>query len=142
MRLWGLLAERFAKSRHASTVFAKLLEEYIISTNPEKPLPANIYNKIETAVSIRNAAAASKRVDLDKQGTRLWNLSSKLKDATMDRELLCLSKTSLAHTVAHADLLSSRLRFSSTRLRSTMHPRFDFKYNYSHVAIDYEWGLT
>ena len=85
-------------------MFAKLLEEYIISTNPKKPLPADIHSKIETAVSIRNAAAASKRVDLDKQGTRLWNLSSKLKDASKDRELLCLGKTSLAHAVAHADL--------------------------------------
>ena len=138
MRLWGLLAERLAKSRHASTVFAKLLEECIVATDLEMPLLADIYSKIETAVSIRNGAAASKRVDLDKQGTRLWNLSSKLKD----RELLCLSKTSLVHAVSHADLQSSRLRFSSHRLRSTMHPRFGCKYDPSHVAIAYEWGLT
>ena len=100
MRLWVLLAERLAKSRHASTVFAELLEECIIATDLEKPLLADIYSKIETAASIRNGAAASKRADLDKQGTRLWNLSSKLKD----RELLCLGKTSLVHAVAHADL--------------------------------------
>ncbi|KAF6237883.1 hypothetical protein HO173_004084 [Letharia columbiana] len=65
---------------HSILVFAKLLEEYLTSASPEKPLPADIYNKIETAVSIRNTLAACRRVDLDKRGTRLWNLSSKLKN--------------------------------------------------------------
>ena len=76
-------------------VFAKLLEESLTSSsNPETSLPADIYNKIETAVSIRDAAAAGRRVDLDKQGTRLWNLSSKLKNTAKDGELLCLGKNS------------------------------------------------
>lgn len=71
-------------------MFAKRLEESLTSANPRKSLTADIYNKIETAVSIHNAAAASKRIDLDKQGTRLWNLSSKLKNAAKDAELLCM----------------------------------------------------
>lgn len=81
---------------HSILAFAKLLEEYLTSASPEKPLPADIYNKIETAVSIRNTLAASRRVDLDKRGTRLWNLSSKLKNTVEDGELLCLGKDSLS----------------------------------------------
>lgn len=114
-------------------MFAKRLEESLTSANPRKSLTADIYNKIETAVSIHNAAAASKRIDLDKQGTRLWNLSSKLKNAAKDAELLCMGKDQFHGAFAHADLDSSRLRFSSSRLRSTMHPRFRFKYNSCNV---------
>ena len=75
-------------------MFAKFLEEALTSANPEKPLPADIYSKIETAISIRNVVAASKRFDLDKQGTRLWNLSSKLKNTAKDGELFCLGTSS------------------------------------------------
>ena len=73
-------------------MFAKRLEESLASANPEKSLLAEIYTKIETVMSIHNAIAASRRVDLDKYGTRLWNLSSKLKNTTKDGELLCLGK--------------------------------------------------
>lgn len=76
-------------------MFAKRLEKSLTSANTEEPLLADIHNNIETADSIHNAAAASKRVDLDKQGTRLWNLSSKLKNTVKDGELLCLGKNSL-----------------------------------------------
>ena len=72
-------------------MFAKLLEETLTSANPEKPLPADIYSRIETAISIRNVVAPSKRFDLDKQGTRLWNLSKK---SAKDGELLCLGTSS------------------------------------------------
>lgn len=89
-----ILAHGLAKHRLASVVFAKLLEESLTAANAEKSLAADIYNKIETAVSIRNAAAASKRVELDKKGTKLWNLSSKLKRTTMDGEMFCLGKDS------------------------------------------------
>ena len=54
----------------------------------------DIYKKIEMAISVRSAAAASRRIDLDKQGTKIWNLSSKLKDIAVDGELLCSGKDS------------------------------------------------
>ena len=76
-------------------MFGKLLEESLTSTNPEESLPADVYSRIETAVSINNAAAASKRFDLDKQGTRLWNFSSKLKNIADDGESLCLGTSPL-----------------------------------------------
>lgn len=90
-----LLAQRLAKHRLVSIAFGKFLEENLTSANFEKSLPVDIYNRIEIAVSIRSGVAANRRGDLDKQGTRLWNLSSKLKNRAKDgepSELLCLGK--------------------------------------------------
>ena len=75
-------------------MFAKFLEDTLTSANPEKSLPGNIHTRIEIAVSIRDAAVVSRRVDLDKQGTRLWNLSSKLKKTAADEGMLCLGRVS------------------------------------------------
>ena len=92
-----LQAHRLAKNRLISIAFAKLLEESLTSTNTGKSISGDISRNIEAAVSLRNVAAASRRVDLDRHGTRLWNLSSKLKNTPKDGELLCLSnKASLS----------------------------------------------
>ena len=88
------LVQGLAKFRLASIVFAKLLEDSLTSAHPETSLPVDIHTRIETALSIRSTAAASS--DIDKQGTRLWNLSSKLKSISGggDGEMLCLGKGS------------------------------------------------
>ena len=45
------------------------------------------------------AAAASKTADLDKLGTRLWNVASKIKfQKPVDPELLCAGKESGSHS--------------------------------------------
>lgn len=90
-----LLAQGLAKYRLASIVFAKLLEDSLTSAHPETSLPVDIHTRIETALSICSAAtAAAASSDIDKQGTRLWNLSSKLKTTSGggDGEILCLGK--------------------------------------------------
>ena len=95
-------------------MFAELLEDSLTSANPVKPLLVEVQNRIQTAASIRSAAAASRRVDLDKQGTRLWNLSSKLKKTIKDGELLCLGKGHIHSPFTHAYENSPRLRLSSS----------------------------
>lgn len=95
-------------------MFAELLENSLTSANPEKPLPVEVQNRIETAASIRSTAAASSRVDLDKQGTRLWNLSSKLKKTIKDGELLSLGKGHIHRAFTHAYENSPCLRLPSS----------------------------
>ena len=95
----GQLLCGLADHRLTSIVFAKLIEESLSSADPGKSLPADTYNRIETAVLIRSVAATVRRADLDKQGTRIWNLSSELRNTSKDGKPLCLGKESSSECI-------------------------------------------
>jgi len=71
--------------------FAKQLEDRLTSeTRPSIQL--EIFNReIDKLTEIHNLAAGSRRVDMDKQGTRLWNLTSNLRSKGGNGEVLCCS---------------------------------------------------
>lgn len=73
--------------------FAKRLEDIVADDNAGQSLSAEICKEIKKALSIHDTSALNKRVDLDKQGTRLWNLASRLKNTTKDGDLLCSGKS-------------------------------------------------
>ena len=87
----ALLSWDDAEHVGANAAFARDLEETLTSANVELSLSTDLRKEVDKAILINHAAAASKRADLDRQGTRLWNLASKLKSQKFaDEELLCL----------------------------------------------------
>ena len=75
-----------------NTAFAKQLEDSIATDCPEPSLLRGLRREIDNIIATNNATAASKRTDLDQQGTRLWNLASKVKNIVKDEECICSSR--------------------------------------------------
>ena len=70
--------------------FARRLEDLLSGGECPPSLKAQLCKEIDRVGLIHNAAANSKKVDLDKQGTKLWNLASKIKtQKSNDAQLLC-----------------------------------------------------
>ncbi|KAL9131193.1 MAG: hypothetical protein Q9217_000795 [Psora testacea] len=99
-------------------VFAKQLEQALEKGfEPSLPLP-ELYDAIDKITTVGNRTAAHARVELDKVGTRLWNLAIKLKARVAERteyECLDLGQLSLAETVVEkAAFYDERLRRASS----------------------------
>ncbi len=74
--------------------FARDLEEKLYAKNTSHPLKAHLHKEIEILSLLHNITDSGRRVELDKHGTRLWNLASKLtQEKSWDTELLCSGKT-------------------------------------------------
>lgn len=104
-----------------SGAFAKQLEEKLISeTRPIIHLEA-LNREIDKLTAIHNSAAASRRVDLDKQGTRLWNLTPNLRSKDGNGEILCCSSyPSCSYFSTRTYQRSTCFRLPPPQLRTTM----------------------
>lgn len=85
-----VLSSRDESNRY-STAFATNLENNIRSESILPSLNVNLYKEIDRVPLIHNAAATGRIRELDEQGTRLWNLTPKLKkESAASMELVCL----------------------------------------------------
>ncbi|KAL6717482.1 sporulation-specific protein 22 [Lecanora helva] len=86
------IAKKFDKEQKVQNVldFAKNIEISLSSDTVKLPSCSDLRRQIDQVAAIHHAAAASKNVDLDRQGTRLWNAASTLKSKEENGELLCL----------------------------------------------------
>jgi len=73
--------------------FAKQLEDKMGCKTLPSILSEDLHREIDKLTVTHYAAPASTKVDLDKQGTRLWNLASKLTSKVDDGEVLCCSES-------------------------------------------------
>lgn len=72
--------------------FAKSIEESLHSDGgPPSSLTSDLHRQVDSVLLISKEVAASRSHELDRQGTRLWNLASKYKShRSANPELLCL----------------------------------------------------
>ena len=111
----NLLDSFQATDRSQNAAFAKHLEDTFTSDTPAPPLSVDLYREIDNAIATHNAVAASRRADLDQQGTRLWNMALRVRNKVKDGEMLCLSGTALPQRSFHTtDCSSSRLCLSTS----------------------------
>lgn len=76
----------------ATLAFAKSIEESLQEdAGPPSSLTSDLYRQVDGVLLISKEVAASRNHELDRQGTRLWNLASKYKShRSANPELLCL----------------------------------------------------
>ena len=81
--------------------FAKQLEETLTSGNGARPILDEIRKRVDDLTFIHVPSVAERKGELDKQGTRLWNLALQLNHK--DSETACLGlPLSLHHLFATA----------------------------------------
>lgn len=75
-----------------AAAFAKSIEESLQEdAGPPSSLTSDLYRQVDGVLLISKEVAASRNHELDRQGTRLWNLASKYKShRSANPELLCL----------------------------------------------------
>ena len=94
------------------TAFASRLEDQLKSGTVLPSLLTTIRPEIDKAISLQNATAASQRIELDFQGTKLWNLVSKSRAAKEDVILLCHGTSSSLSLRKAFPIAYSRLQYA------------------------------